>query len=77
MKVTEDGFVWMIVNKRAKMIYLSGIFEVYALNDDSTESLIKSLEELKFALHLGVKVGIEVGRLTTEDIQKIVENKCD
>lgn len=62
IKVTkEDGFVWLIVTGQAKEIYNSGLFDLYILYDDDSESLIEDFERLNNALESGLTIGIEVG----------------
>lgn len=62
MKTTKDGFVWKLVNDKAKEIFNSGLFELYELHDnDGAESLIETAEDLNTALKNGSDIGIEVG----------------
>lgn len=61
MKTTKDGFVWKLVNDKAKEIFNSGLFELYELHDNDSESLIETFEELNTALDNGSDIGIEVG----------------
>ena len=64
MKVMDDGFVWKLINKdKAKQILMLGLFELYALYNDGSESLIQNFEDLDDAFDNGDKVGIEVGYL--------------
>lgn len=60
-----NGFVWLIVTDKAKEIYSSGTFELYALYPDpeGTESLIECESDIEDALEDGLDIGIEVGRL--------------
>jgi len=58
-----DNFVWLIVTEKAKDIFHSGIFELYILHDDGTESLITSYDEINKALENGLDIAIEVGHL--------------
>jgi len=58
-----DNFVWLIVTEKAKDIFHSGIFELYTLYDDGTESLITSYDEINEALENGLNIVIEVGHL--------------
>jgi len=59
-----DGFVWLIVTNKAKEIYLNGLFELYILHDDESESLVEGFTQLSEALENGLDIGIEVGKLT-------------
>lgn len=64
IKVTErDSFVWLLVNEKAKEIYNSGLFALYVLYDDDSESLVEEYEQLDDALANGLTIGIEVGFL--------------
>ncbi len=59
-----DGFVWLLVTNKAKEIYLNGLFELYILHDDESESLVEGFTQLSEALENGLDIGIEVGHLT-------------
>lgn len=60
---TNDGFIWKIVTDKAKEIFISGLFELYVINSDYSETLIESFDELNSALNDGLDIGIEVGFL--------------
>ena len=62
MKIINN-FVWLIVTEKAKDIFHSGIFELYILYDDGTESLITRYDEINEALENGLDIAIEVGHL--------------
>ena len=59
-----QGFVWLLVTNKAKEIYLNGLFELYILHDDESESLVEGFTQLSEALENGLDIGIEVGKLT-------------
>ena len=62
MKVMNDGFVYKVVNgEKAKDIFALGLFELYILWDDDSESLIDTHNELNDALEKGYEIGIPVG----------------
>jgi hypothetical protein len=61
MRIVRDGFIWLGVTKKARDIYANRIFDLYALYDDGTESLIESPEDLEVCLGWGLDIGIEVG----------------
>jgi hypothetical protein len=63
MKVTADGFVWLLVTEKAKEIFNSGLFSLFVLYDDDSEALIEEFEDLNKALENGLSIGIEVGHL--------------
>jgi hypothetical protein len=63
VKITNDNFVFKIVTHRAKDIFNSGLFSLYELYDDDTESLIEEIEDLNLALDRGNNIGIEVGHI--------------
>lgn len=67
IKITDDGFVWLVVTEKAKEIFFSGLFSLYELHDDSSESLIEGFDQLNLALEQGATIGIEVG-FTNDDI---------
>jgi len=61
MKTTKENFIYKIVTNKAKEIFSSGLFELYVLHDDESESLINTFEELNKYLENGAEIGIEVG----------------
>jgi hypothetical protein len=64
IRVTKnDSFVWLLVSEKAKEIFASGLFALYVLYDDDSESLIDDYEQLDNALTNGLSIGIEVGFL--------------
>ncbi len=63
MKITKDNFVWKLVNNQAKELFSTGIFEIFALYGDDSESLIETSTQLNEALEQGLDIGIEVGFL--------------
>ena len=63
MKITKDNFVWLIVTEKAKEIWNSGLFSLFILYEDDSESLIEEYEDLDNALSNGLSIGIEVGHL--------------
>ena len=62
--ITADGFIFMKVNDKAKEIFNSGLFELYVVYSDETESLIETFEDLDMHLSNGDDVCIEVGFIT-------------
>jgi len=56
-----NGFVWLVVTDKAEEIYFSDLFELYALYDDGSESLIESFEHLTIELDNRIEIGVEVG----------------
>ena len=61
--IIRDGFVWLSVADQAKDIFQSGLFEVYTLHDDGSESLCESYADINDALECGLDLAIEVGHL--------------
>ena len=61
MKTTKDNFIYKIVTDKSKDIFNSGLFELYALHNDESESLINTFDELNNHLENGLEIGIEVG----------------
>lgn len=68
MKVTKDNFVWKTVDHgKAKDIFALGMFELFILHEDDSESLITTHEELEEAVGNFETLGIEVGFLNEEE----------
>lgn len=64
IRVTKnDSFVWLLVSEKAKEIYNSGLFALYVLYDDDSETLVEDYQQLDDALANGLSIGIEVGFL--------------
>ena len=59
-----DGFVWLLITHKAKEVFGSGLFEVYKLHNDGSESLCQSYADINDALEFGLDLAIEVGSLT-------------
>ena len=69
MKITKDLFVWKIItHKQASDIFHLGIFNVFKLNEDGSESMIESEEDLLEAYYEKAVMGIEVGQLDFHDL---------
>jgi hypothetical protein len=62
IKVTEDNFVWKVLTEgQAKFIFISGLFDLYVLYVDESETLIEDIKEIEKAVIEGAELGIEVG----------------
>ena len=62
MKVTKDKFVWLTLSDyQAKKVFNEGIFELFVLHDDDSESLIATYNNLDYAIENNSVIGIEVG----------------
>ena len=61
MIIVQDGFIWLDVTEKAIRVYNSGIFYLYILHEDESESLVKNRDEITKAISEGKKIGIEVG----------------
>jgi len=71
MKITKDLFVWKIIShEQASDIFHLGVFNVFKLNEDGSESMIESEEELLEAYYEKAVMGIEVGQLDFHDLAK-------
>lgn len=69
MKVTKDLFVWKIItHKQASNIFHLGVFDVFKLNEDDSESMIESEEELLEAYYEKAVMGIEVGKIDLHEV---------
>lgn len=63
IKITNDGFVWLIVTDKAEQLYYSNAMQVYRLYNDGTEALITSGKELQAAFASGDDIGVEIAPL--------------
>lgn len=63
MKITKNNFVWLPVTDKAKEVFSSGLFNVYKLHDDGSESLCQSYADINDALECGLELAIAVGHL--------------
>jgi hypothetical protein len=62
LKLTkDDNFVWLLVTEKAKEVFSSGLFSLYVLHNDDSESLVEKYADLNDALECGLEIGIEVG----------------
>ena len=62
IKVVGD-FVWLIVTDKASSVYDSGLFELYTLHEDGSESSIESWKDLQESLDKRLDIAIEVGHI--------------
>lgn len=65
IKITADGFVWLIVTDSAKELWSSGALTIYRLYDDGTEARIESYDDINAALENGEDIGVEVAPLSS------------
>lgn len=63
------GFIWLLVNDKAREIFKSGLFEIYHLWGDGSESLIQTEKELQLAIDLDHNIGIEVGEVDEDYLE--------
>ena len=66
-----DNFAWLIVTNKAREIYIYGLFELFILNDDNTETLVEGLSQLVSAINNGLQIGIEVGHININQDENI------
>lgn len=60
----NDGFIYKLVSgEKAKDIFALGLFELYVVYDDDSESQIESQKDLDEALENGYDIGIAVGNI--------------
>jgi len=65
IKITkDDSFVWLLITEKSREIFMSGLFDLYILYDDDSETLIEGYSQLLEALENGMDIGIEVGHLS-------------
>lgn len=62
--ILRDGFIFMDVSDKAKEIWNSGIFSLYELHEDGSESMIEDDETLLKVLESDNPIAISVGYLT-------------
>ena len=67
----DDNFVWKIVTDQAIDLFNTGLFQMYALHDDGTESLIHDIKDLWYYLVEYVEIGIEVGFANYREVSKL------
>lgn len=65
IKITADGFVWLIVTDVAEKLYYTFAVQLYCLYDDGTEALINDFSELQDALEYGNEIGVEIAPLSS------------
>jgi len=65
---TNDNFLWGNVTAKAKEIFNLGLFELYIVHYDDSESLIEDFDELNEFLEQGECIYIELTHL--ENIKK-------
>ena len=75
MKKIVNDFIWLVVTDKAKEIFNADLFQLYTLHDDGSEALIETFEDLNVALGNGLDIGIEVGRIATQDAKVALEFK--
>lgn len=64
VRFTND-FLWKVVSyELAKEIFGSGLFEVYKLHNDDSESLCESYADINDAAEWGLDLAIEVSQLS-------------
>jgi len=66
--IVRDGFVWLIVTNKAKEVFASGLFEIFALHDDGSESLCLTYDDINEALESDLDLAIEVGHYNPNQI---------
>jgi len=63
MIVTDDNFVFLDVTEKAKEIFQSGLFDLYVIHYDNSESLVEKYADINDAQESGLSIVIEVGQL--------------
>jgi len=60
-----NNFIYLLVeDRKAKKIFKAGLFDLFILHHDDSESLIESVEDIDMAINSDLAIGIEVGNLT-------------
>jgi len=65
IKIESEGFVWLLVTEKAKEVFITGLFDLYILYSDDSESKIEGFGQLVDALDNGFDIGIEVGHINS------------
>jgi hypothetical protein len=61
--ITSDNFVWKpLTAKQAVRLFKAECIELYAINEDESETLIESIYDLVTAIQYGMIIALEVGR---------------
>lgn len=63
MIVTDDNFVFLDVTEKASEIFSSGLFDLYIIHYDDSESLVEKYADINDAQESGLRIVIEVGQL--------------
>lgn len=72
IKITNDEFMWLILNKEAAMdAWETNRLELFKLYDDGSEASIETKQDLDDALKRGLQVGVEIGFKGETDILHI------
>jgi hypothetical protein len=62
-----NNFIYLLVeDSKAKDLFNLGLFDLFILHNDDSESLIESVEDIDMAINSDLAIGIEVGHLTIE-----------
>lgn len=86
IKIIErsDGFQYLILNDvQVVDIFSNGLFELYRLYNDDSESLIKTVEDIKETQQKGLLIGIPIGfkypKIKISDIVlgDLIKELCD
>ena len=64
---SNDGFLWGKVTHKAKEIFNSGLFDLFAVNYDDSDYLIEDFNTLNELLENGRDIYIEIGH--SQDIK--------
>ena len=63
----RDGFIWLYLTEyQALQCFVSGLFEVYWLHDDGTESLVDEVSMISEAYECSENCALEVGYVDPE-----------
>ena len=62
--ITSDNFIWKpLTAKQAVRMFKAECIELYAINEDESETLIESIYDLLTAIQYGMIIALEVGRI--------------
>jgi len=68
-KITQDGFVWQILDRTQAIEYFHEGKTIFALHDDESESQILTRQDLQDAMDWDdVQIGLEIGFIKTRKV---------
>ncbi len=72
-----ERFAWLVVTNQAIKVFNAGVFQLFILYDDGTESAIDTAEELNNALESSLEIGVEVGHIDDSVLLRQINSNKD